>query len=223
MLLRLIRYGVVFASCAFLNCASAVAVTITDEDPNILPTLPASDSYPYSFINPGTTFDHVVTGGGVPVGSNFRSPFQNVDQSYPLGGYDTAPYSSVRNGSVGYNFNSGKSGLSILWGSPDTYNTLQFWSGLNGTGTLLGSFTGSSLLEASPLQLGHDYVTFFSDVLFLSVVLSSTSPAFEYAVLSTTGPNNEGNLPLPPALILFGSALVGLVTLGRRRRQEAAA
>src|SRR5262245_20208294 len=125
MFLRIVQYGAVLASCVFFSCASAVAVTIVDEDAAFLPTLPASDSFPYSFISPGTTFDHVVGGGGVPgaPGCCYRSPYQNVDQSYPAGGYETAPYSPVRNGSVGYNFSSGKSGLSILWGSPDTYNT----------------------------------------------------------------------------------------------------
>jgi hypothetical protein len=34
--------------------------------------------------------------------------------------------------------------------------------------------------------------------------------------------DNETPLPLPPALLLFGSALLGMSVLGRRRRQSAA-
>jgi len=33
--------------------------------------------------------------------------------------------------------------------------------------------------------------------------------------------DQEGQLPLPPALLLFGSALIGLTALGRRKRQGA--
>ena len=53
------------------------------------------------------------------------------------------------------------------------------------------------------------------------MVLSSTSPAFEYAALSVTTREGQAELPLPPAMVLFGTALAGLAALGRRRRKGA--
>jgi hypothetical protein len=206
---RLANLGAALIAWSFLICGNASAVTITSQSTSFLPPIPVNDSFPPSFTNPGTIYDHVAGS----VANLYRSPYENPDNSMPAA-YVGQTFSSVRSGSVGYNFKGGASDLSILWGSPDTYNTLSFYDGLNGGGTLLGSFTGSSL--AAALGIGHDYVTFSSPVAFLSVVLGSGAPAFEYAALSVGGPGGLSPVPLPPALLLFGSGLLGLMFLRNR-------
>jgi hypothetical protein len=218
MFSRIAVLAAALAGWVFLSCGNAAAVTITNQSTSYLPPIPVADNFPPSFMSPGTLYDHV-TCCAAPftdsIANVYRSPYQNLDTSMPAA-YVGQPYSSVRVGSVGYNFAGGANTLSLLWGSPDSYNTLSFYSGLNGQGTLLGSFTGLDL--AATLGLGHDYVTFFSSVAFLSVVLSTTIPAFEYAALSASMASSE--VPLPPAVLLFGSAVVALEVLRRRRRNR---
>jgi hypothetical protein len=225
MLSRLFGMTSVLATLVLCGVgASAAPVSITNVDTVNLPTLPTFDIGAPTF--GGGTFDNVTTGGGVPgaPGCCYRSPFQEVNETYTSLAYEQAPYRSIFNGSGGYNFTSGKTGLNILWGSPDGYNTLEFFSGKDGGGASLGSFSLGDLLPwGATAGRGHDMVTFISTVAFLSIVLTSGSPAFEYAALTATGPDNQTNLPLPPAILLFGSALAGLTVLGRRRRQGAAA
>src|SRR5262249_9600401 len=61
---------------------------------------------------------------------------------------------------------------------------------------------------------------------FYELVINWQKPASALAYYSasilTPAVSRENDLPLPPALLLFGSALVGLTALGRRKRQRAA-
>jgi hypothetical protein len=216
MFSRIVKLGVTLAACAFLSCGSAAAVTITSQSASYLPPIPVADNFPPSFVKPDAVYGQVTPPFPDSFPNLYRSPYQNLDTSTPAA-YLGQPYSAVVLGSVGYNFVGGANTLSLLWGSPDAYNTLSFYSGLNGEGTLLASFTGLDL--AAILGLGHDYVTFFSSIAFLSVVLSTTAPAFEYAALTASMESSE--VPLPPAVILFGSAVVALEVLRRRRRKGA--
>ena len=105
----------------------------------------------------------------------------------------------------------------LLWGSPDPFNVVQFFSGQGGTGNSLGTFNGADLACFNTLchDVGFDLVLFDTEASgeanIGSVVLSnSEGPAFEFA-----GPIQE---PLPPALYSFGSALGGAFWLSRRKR-----
>jgi hypothetical protein len=121
-------------------------------------------------------------------------------------GQNTLQYTSVRDGSATYNMTG--SSLSLFWGSPDTYNTLTFYTGLNGTGAF-DSITGDEL--GAPLGTGHVLVLILTDVIFQSVKLSSTNPAFEFSNLVT---------PIPAALPLFATGLGMMGWLARRRRRR---
>jgi len=97
----------------------------------------------------------------------------------------------------------------------DRLNTLSFYSGINGTGSLLLSLTGSNLLIQA---FGHDLLQInFGNQFFQSIVLTTSSNAFEYTDLQVS------SVPIPPALPLFATGLGALGLLGWRRKRKTAA
>jgi hypothetical protein len=227
MFSRLIRLGTGSVALLFLSATASVALTIgpvslaIDSTSNSDLPSPVIDNAPTYFTG---TFDHVTAPPTLSSPGVYRSPFEDANTTVIPAGYVNTPFYSVRSGSATYNFGSAATTLSFLWGSPDPYNSLSFYSGADGTG-LLATFTGNLLAgyAAHPDGKGHDFVSFLSSTPFLSIVLTSGQPAFEYASLMARGPDGEvPTVPVPPALILFASALVGLTALGRRRRKAAA-
>jgi hypothetical protein len=201
----MVQFGVVFAAC--LCISSANAVTLFNNDINFLPSTPVPNTQPNSTTG---TFDALVNSSA---SGQYRSPYEDVNQVIPLA-YVGQFFNSVRNGTATYLSQLGSNYLSFLWGSPDSYNTLTF---LDKDGNVLGSFAGSVL--GNPQALGHHFVSFYSAIPFFTVIFASTNPAFEYAAMSFTPGEGVPGVPLPPAAILFGSALVGLTVLARRRRK----
>jgi hypothetical protein len=133
-----------------------------------------------------------------------------------------APYSVL--GAVGgsssatYNVNS--SSFTLLWGSPDPYNHVAFFSGSNGTGMNLGEFAGNGLscFTSSCGDTGFDLVAFEATGGNIgSVVLTDdVSAAFEFGF----NPSPAAT-PLPAALPLFATGLGALGLLGWRRKRKA--
>jgi hypothetical protein len=120
-------------------------------------------------------------------------------------------------GSATYNINA--PAAELLWGSPDLYNEVTFFSEPGGMGTNLGSFIGADLacFGTSCHATAFDLVTFAASSGDIgSVVLSNSmnglgnAAAFEFA-----GPEP---IPLPPAIYLFGSVLGGAFWMSRRKR-----
>jgi hypothetical protein len=99
---------------------------------------------------------------------------------------------------------------------------LSFFSGANATGSILFSITGAQLLIQT---YGHDQVQFdFGNQLFMSVLLTTGSNAFEFANLQAFRGPAEAPLvatPLPGALPLFVTGLGALGLLGWRRKKKA--
>jgi hypothetical protein len=107
--------------------------------------------------------------------------------------------------------------VGFLWGSPDSYNTVEFFNG----GTLLGSYTGAVAPNpGNGDQSFSSYFNFYAEgpAVITSVKFTSTGNAFEtdnfaYAVSSVPEPESY-------ALMLAGSGLMGAIA--RRRKAKAA-
>jgi hypothetical protein len=217
--------------------ANAVTVDIVSQSAADFTTLPLTSVSPFTPQTTGTVYFGVL--GSVP--NIYRSPFENVSVGVPnpdgnggyiLPGYDNLPYTSVQaNSTATYTFAAAVSSLSLLWGSPDSYNYLEFFSGSNGTGSLEGTISGSALALQT---YGHDQLTLALDggLSFLSVLLySSGSNAFEFANLQGIGQDPNGHpfdvpqvTPLPAALPLFagGLGIMGFLARSKKRRGTAA-
>ena len=155
--------------------------------------------------------------------NNYAAPVFSNGNGAAFGnanGTDTTNYIAVGNGSATLSFSTAQNFLGLLWGSVDSYNTLTFYSGANGTGTVVGSVNGSNVVanaNGNMTASGTVYVDTTSTTAFQSVVASSTKAAFEFDNVSF----GTVAVPEPVSMSLLGSALLGtglVRKLARRRR-----
>jgi hypothetical protein len=226
---KLLASFAVVAAFAFSAPGKADTINIISESNADFVTAPLSTSNPVPTILVGSIIYPFVSSP-----FNYRDPFEN--QNGTAGpGYGTLQYTSLYAGATGtwtvaaLGVKGGLADqLSIIWGSPDPYNTLSFYSGTVGSGTLLGSFTGVDLaIDHAQPAMGKDVVTFSDSVGFFSyVVLTTTSNAFEFtdleAACTECGPAPNPT-PLPAALPLFAGGLGTLGFFARRRKRKATA
>ena len=158
-----------------------------------------------AFFTPTVLFNQHGSMGGVE-----RSPFEGTGISDADGAYT----SIEGNGSATFNLSGNQ--LSLIWGSPDSYNNLSFYSGLNGLGTFLGTINGSSIAPANGTSFSFVTVSGLGN--FGSFTLSN-SPNINAFEVSTF---NVSSVPLPAAFPLFGAALLGLGMLGFGAKRKAA-
>ena len=128
--------------------------------------------------------------------------------------------------------------FSLLWGSPNSDNTITLWSEANGNGTKVATVTFvdgvgfyvDGVLSAQPYgpnttDPGYIESIFTSTTLFESAVLTNDIGGFEVADVSAayiqTGLQSE--TPLPATLPLFATGLGSLGLLGWRRKRKAQA
>jgi len=214
----------IIALWAYSYAASAATVSITAENYEGAPPVegtptPASVS--------GNFAQSVTSGMGGVDASPYSGYTGLTGSAFSVLGAGPVPANSPV-GSATYNVNS--SSFTFLWGSPDPWNEVTFFSGPDGTGSVLGTFTGTSLecYASGPCRdSGWDLVTFSASSGDIgSVVLSNADIiAFEFSipvttvpVPVTTPPLPVTTTPLPGAIYLFGSALGGVFWLGRRKR-----
>ena len=204
------------AASLFVQNAHALPITFTEDTADFtLATEPTSSTNPN--VTSFTPLVYAPGAAGTITGSsssNFRSPFENfATPGTGVGNWASLAYSSVEaDASATYTFTTTNT-LSILWGSPDTYNSLEFLL----SGVPIETFTGADL---SIQTYGHDLVDFTDTVgLFNEVILTSQANAFEFADL-TPGPATSLPTPIPGALPLFATGLGALGMLGWRRKKK---
>lgn len=140
-------------------------------------------------------FDQNVTDPGLVPGR--RSPWQGTT-------LDGSVYSSIT-GAASYTFGSLRTKLSLVWGSPDAYNTLSFLL----DGVEVGSVNGIELVGCCGTNIPSSLITISGVGQFDEVVFTSGAPAFEYA--------NVAAVPLPAGGLLLLGALGGIAALRRRK------
>jgi hypothetical protein len=236
---RIVASAALVVACAlYTGPVNAIVVGIISQDASDFSTLPADvlQTAP-NFAVPG--IDVIVNQTG-SVAGQWRSPFENaaagfgagpgVDGGFILpGGYDLHYITIQANASATYDLSLSPfsfNRLSLLWGSPDDYNSISFCTGIAG-GVVSGCST--PFIGGSPPgdieTYGHNQITLGTDVPFVAVLLKTGQNAFEYANLTAfcSGPECAGGIagevPLPGALPLFVSALACGGLLFRKRRK----
>ena len=196
----------VVAVVALSAHASAATVTVTDLGPaNALPI-----AFAPADVKSSTGVDENVTG----TISTRRTPWEGTAFEA------TGLYTSVGANAFATYLVGPSTSLSLVWGSPDDYNKLSFFSG----NTLLGVITGQQVLDdVKPLSTqpnskpsnGYAFVSLalgdgsvFDTVTFESI----GSNAFEYGGVAATP------VPLPAAGWMLLGGLAGLNWLRRRAK-----
>jgi hypothetical protein len=202
--------ALVGVSALALSSAANAGITLTGNVPGV---------NPYSGPAPTYTFDPgsrpLVAGGGFVTGTNgilYAQPYGSSGYYYAVG-----PSTSTT-GTIDLSSFADINSISFLWGSVDSYNTLQF---LDASMNILASFSGNDIFDpangnrtnpnTNPIVTFSLTGTDASDLTYLRLISSSNS--FEIDNLLV------GSVPEPAtwALMLLGFAGIG-VALRRARK-----
>jgi|GEM_PF-2345616 len=209
----------VAATALFMGVSgSAQAATVTLEDVVDLNTVNAAASTTLgSNVNLALSNlddNNIVTGSS---SGNWRSPFDgsgagetaHVNEPqidfFSVGPSTTSPGVLVLNSAV--------SAIKFLIGSVDDYNSIEFYLNNVLVDTVLGA---DIILEGAEEQVGATWIT-ISNILGGSFdridFVSGQQNALEFSNFSV--------VPVPPAILLFGSGVLGLGFLARNRKSKA--
>ena len=162
------------------------------------------------------------------VGGQYAAPFLSGNNGNGFGspnqpnGQDATQY--ITSGSTGTNppgsvtflFTSGlQQYFGLLWGSVDTYNTIEFFNGA----TSVGSLTGTSVTPSATGDQGSNgtfYVNINSTLGFDKVVMTSSQFAFEFDNIAFN--TRPLGVPEPMSIALLGAGLLGLGFARKRSR-----
>ncbi len=216
-------YGlcIVIATATMLTTTSALAFTITTGGTLLTGGSPTVDQgYTTSVVgatvidfNSSLSLPSGYTGGAVKYGSsggNWASPPDDDSNFYTVGpGAGQSSPGTLTLGSLNQYFG-------FYGGSPDTYNSIEFWR----DDTQLEVITGTELATAALVNPNGDqtvgvYWNIWADSIserFNKVIFVSTSNAFE------TDNHAFSAVPIPAAVWLFGCGLIGLIGFSKRKK-----
>lgn len=190
--------------------AFAVSATTVFAVPVV--TVLGDDAGAYALVNtsagtalaPGLTFDAAIKSDSSA--SNWRSPYDLAGA-----GWEALEYFSVGPSTATPATLTGvvADALTLLWGSLDTYNSLEFILG----GVSQGTVTGGDVIALSTSNPGGGGASLvkISGITFDTVKFSSNENAFEFANVSVAA------VPLPAGGLLLLASLGGLALVRRRK------
>ena len=206
--------GVIGAAATILGASAASAVTID-----------GITVYEYGRVNPaGPDYAQLGFGTGtaqIQIGQPGAIPpnppeFGNPGWS-PYGASDTThQWWNIEGGQV--TFNEPGNGLTIVWGSPNdnnpaATNTVSFYAGANGTGSLIGRVLASDLYSnfsnIDNTQEPGFLVSFMTPETYGSVVFTTGSSDFEFAAV-----------PEASTWAMMGIGFAGLALAGYKRSRN---
>jgi MYXO-CTERM domain-containing protein len=145
-------------------------------------------------------------------GGSATADASNAQAFDPLGSGTTPFFAyAAAGGAITANFVGGIVGLDILWGSPDGYNTITFYTGPNRTGTAESFVPGTPPLVApAPPLVAPVLFTAAPGVTWESVSFTSTFNAFEFANIETVA-----SAPEPGGLALVLGGVLAIAAIRR--------
>jgi hypothetical protein len=210
--MRKLILGLIGASALTLGSAASAAITIGSVTPGSSSYNGPAPTYDFDSSTPPTTGGAVLTGSDT-VNLTHAQPLGSTGNYFVAGPTDGSP-GVIDLSAIGDIVN-----ISLLWGSVDWYNTLEF---LDSANNVLATFTGSDI--ASPANgatadPNTNPVVFFnltgsSVTDFSKLRLSSSQNAFE---IDNIAINSGVPEPATWGMMLLGFAGMGMA-LRRRRR-----
>lgn len=215
--------GVAVFAAALLGAASlpAQAVTITALAPGNLNTGGNVETFDSTSVGPNPSYYSSVLGATFTGGSFENGTTSGISAAPWMGAPDATNYAAAGptpGTPMTILFNNAVNGLSMYIGSIDTYNTIDFYSGVS----LVGSVTGAMLVASDPSLMASGCQNSYSCNrgflfggmgMFDKVSMNSSQNALEF--------DNVGATPIPAALPLFATVLGGggFLTWRRKRKQ----
>ena len=132
----------------------------------------------------------------------------------PINGPDATTYLSTGIGSVTLTLPKATNYFGLLWGSVDSYNSLELFNGTKLVGTVTGDDVTANA-NGNQGASGTYYVNISDDLTFNKVELSSSQYAFEFDNVSY---GKAAAIPEPGTLASFGAGLLALGFLAWCRR-----
>jgi hypothetical protein len=206
--------GVIGVAATILGASAASAVTIDGITVNEYGRVnPAGPDYAQPGSGTGTAQIQI---GQVNVMPPNPPELDNPGWN-PYGLSDTThPWWNIEGGQV--TFNGPGNALTIVWGSPNdnnpaATNTVSFYTGANGTGSLIGQVLASDLYSNfSNIDNTQDpgfLVSFMTPQTYGSVVFTTGSSDFEFAAV-----------PEPSTWAMLGIGFAGLALAGYKRSRR---